>query len=149
MSREIDLTKRLSDEDRAYLEQRDRWQDILRNAEEFGGDTSKVALPKELPQTGHEATQNALGPTALTREQERESLLAALEALDKADAQEAEDGVDYEAMKVDELKAELDSRKADAATDEERANLDYGPKDNKAQLIARLDKDDELVAGRS
>lgn len=146
MAREIDLTKKLSDEDRAYLEQRDRWRDIQANVDEFGGEPAK--LPKELPQTGSEATQNALGPTSLTREQERESLMAALKALDEAD-EEGDEPIEYEKLKVAELKAELDSRKADAATDEERANLDYKSGDDKAALIARLDRDDELVASRS
>jgi hypothetical protein len=135
MSREIDLTKKLSPEDREYLYQRNGWRLVKANYEEFGGDDPVVA--EGVPVTGPESLVDAAGLDALTPEQQQ-----------AAQAGEAGDGADYESMTKPELQAELDVRKKDAATDEERANLAYKSGENKDQLIARLDKDDELVSGR-
>lgn len=143
MSLDIDHDKKYSDKEVQYLRDRDQWRLLLANFERFGGE--KPVLPGEAPQTGPESNVNRLGPTALTREQERASLQAALAALDE---QEAEEVIPYEKLTVPELRAELDGRKAEAATDEEKANLEYTAKDKKDELVARLDKDDELVESR-
>lgn len=134
MSREIDLTKPLSDFDRAYLEARDRHADLRANYEAVGG--KEPPQPSE-PVTGPEATKNALDPGSLTPEQQA--------AYDAANP-EGEDVVPYEDMTVQELKAELDARAKEADTDEEKARLAYTAKDNKQALIAKLEADDEAVA---
>ena len=140
MAREIDLTKKLSAEDRKYLEDRDRWRDIQANVDEFGGEPPR--LPKDLPQTGSEATQNALGPGALTPEQQ--------EAYRKAqeEGEGSDEEIAYEKMTKAQLQEELDTRAKEAATDEERENLKWKASDGKETLVAKLDKDDELVAAR-
>lgn len=135
MSRKIDLDQPLSDYDRKYLLDRDQWQDLQYNAEVLGEEFSP---PGQLPETGPEATINALGPTALTPEQQ-------------AAYQEAENSgpsVDYNSLTVTELKAELDDRLAETEADDERENLAYGARDTKDVLVAKLEKDDEIVAGK-
>lgn len=136
MSREIDLDSPLSEDDRLYLETRDRWRDLQYNAELFN-DADPV-LPRDLPVTGPEATINALGPTGLTAQQQAEYA---------AELAAADEPLDYESMTVPELKAELDERAKEASSEEEKANLAYKANDNKAALTAKLQKDDELVAG--
>jgi hypothetical protein len=136
MSREIDLDQPLSEDERRYLESRDRWRDLQYNAEATGGEPP--TLPKDLPVTGPEATVNALGPTGLTPEQQREY---------DEEQQKLGEPVDYNAMTVPELKAELDERAKEASSDEEKENLTYKTNETKAALIAKLERDDELVAG--
>jgi hypothetical protein len=51
---------------------------------------------------------------------------------------------DYDEWKVDELKAELDSR-LDDASPEEKGRLTYGRDDKKADLIAKLRADDRAA----
>lgn len=141
MAREIDLDQKLSNEDREYLYQRNRWKDVLANYERFGGDPPIV--PEGVPLTGPASLVNAAGLDAVTPEEQRKYQ----EAANQGDGGDDAD-VDYESMTKAELQTELDSRKADAQTDEERANLDWKAGDNKEALIARLDKDDELVNQR-
>lgn len=137
MSKEIDLSKPLSDFDRTYLEARDRHEDIRANFEQFGG--KEPPEPND-PRTGPNSIKDALGPTALTPQQQAE--------YDAANAkEEADEPLDYEAMTVPELKAELDERAKESDSDEEKANLTYKANDSKATLIAKLEKDDELVSG--
>lgn len=143
--REIDLTKRLSDEDRKWLEDRDRWRDVAANVKEFGGEPA--VMPKNLPQSGPESTINQLGPTALTPEQEADSRKAGEKAAGEGEPEE--DQIPYRDMTVDQLKSELDGRKPLANSDEERANLNYGSKDNKDRLVERLEKDDELASANN
>lgn len=138
MAREIDLSKRLSEDDRQYLYQRNRWKEVKANYEEFGGE--EPVLPDGVPVTGPASLVNAAGLDALTPEQQ-----AAQQGEESA---APDDDVDYESMTKPQLQAELDSRKAEAATEEEQANLDWKAGDNKEQLVARLDRDDELVASR-
>jgi|SRR5688500_3524957 len=146
MAREIDLEKKLSDADRKYLSDRDRWRDLLDNYNRFGG--TKPNLPKDLPQTGPDATRDALGPGALTPEEERQRLLEA-QGLANGGDDGSGDEVDYNDMTVPELHEELSGRAAsDDLTDEQRANLAFTKTDKKADLVARLDRDDELEAAK-
>lgn len=137
MAKEIDLSKKLSDEDRSYLYQRNRWKDVLANYNEFGGEEPLV--PTGVPVTGPASLVNAAGLDGLTAEQQ-----AAYQ-----DGQPSDEPVEYEKLTKAQLQEELDSRKADAQTDEEKSNLDHKGNETKDQLIARLDRDDELVASRS
>jgi hypothetical protein len=43
MGRQIDLTKKLNEEDRSFLLERGRYTDVARNDEEFSGKASKAA----------------------------------------------------------------------------------------------------------
>lgn len=141
MAREIDLEQKLSAEDVEYLYARNRWRDVLDNYNRFGGDY-EVQVPTDAPVTGPESLINAAGLDALTPEQQAEYQNRAGEESDDADE------VDYNDMTVAELKSELDGRKAEAVTDDEKANLEYKTSDNKQALVDRLDRDDQLVAGR-
>jgi hypothetical protein len=115
MSRDIDLTRPLSEADRQYLVDRCRWSDI----EEADG--VSVAPPA-----------NVFGATDPTPEQNAASVV-----------EEVDEEVAYDEMTVADLKAELDARKEDAVDDDERAALAYGSKENKEDLIKRLEAHDE------
>lgn len=139
MSREIDFDKKLSDEDREYLYQRNRWKEVKANYERFGGD--EPVVPEGVPVTGPDSLVNAAGLDAVTPEEQAK--------YNEASGSSEPSEVDYESMTKADLQAELDDRKSEAQTDEERENLDWKASENKAELIARLDRDDELVAARS
>jgi hypothetical protein len=148
MAREIDFDSKLSEEDREYLYQRNKWREVLDNYERFGGPTPIV--PKDTPVTGPGSNVAALGPTAITAEQQAEYDRQAASG-GGGDASDEDEEVDYESLTVPELRAELDKRKSEGGaelSDEEKSNLTYTTSDKKADLVKRLDRDDELVASK-
>jgi hypothetical protein len=134
MAREIDLTKKLSPEDRQYLVNRDRWRDIAeadghgdprrakREAEANRGSLTQVALPPTDPQAPAKTLAEVTGRTS-----------------DEEDS-------NYEEWSFDELKAELDDRKAEAlegGMSAEEAGRRYSKGGSQKDLVARLRADDE------
>lgn len=129
MSHEVDLTKKLSPEDRDYLIGRGEYVAVERNDAEFAGEGSK-------------ATEGGSGPDATNTAGSDPASVPNGPAL-------PERPLDYEAMKVEELKAELDKRKAayEAANDEDGAtDMTYSSSDKKADLVFMLTEDDAAVS---
>lgn len=135
MSRNIDLTKKLTEKDREYLESRGRTVEIARNDAQFAGEGSKG--PEEAPTP--EQTDAAGSEAASTQD---------APALPGAQP-EGDVKPDYESMKVEDLKAELDRRKKayEEAEDEEGvAAVTYSSADKKADLVFMLNEDDSAVS---
>lgn len=119
MSRQIDLSKPLSDEDRAYLESRNRLTDI---ALAEGGDASSLTAGPSLSSTATpeellEQTPN-LGDVGTVQKNYTEG------------DGTAPDPTEYDDMTVQQLKDELERR-------------DLPVSGNKSELIARLVEDDD------
>jgi hypothetical protein len=130
MSRQVDLTKKLSQKDRDYLMAWGRYVDVQRNDAQFAAEGSGTSEGTPKPEGGEQAASEA-GSTP--------------EAPPLPDAPP-----DYESMKVEELKAELDKRKAayEAAGDEDGAtDVGYSSSDKKADLITLLEEDDAVSDG--
>lgn len=136
MAREIKLDQPLSEGDRKYLADRDRWYDIARAD---GHDDPRRA--KREHQSGAAApTQPALPPTD-----------PQVSARDRQEAQasktpDTEEVLPYEEWSFDDLKAELDDRKAEAlegGMSSEDAAKRYSKGGSQKDLVARLKADDE------
>jgi hypothetical protein len=127
MSHEVNLQKKLSKTDREYLIARGEYIAVERNDAEFAGEGSK-------------ATGRAPGGAGSTSPASEAGSTPDAPALPNAPA-------DYKAMKVEELKAELDKRKAayEAAGDEDGAtDVTYSSTDKKDDLVTLLEEDDAL-----
>lgn len=123
MSREIDLTKPLSDADRKYLEDRARHADIA-----LADANSGVEGKSELP------APNVFAATDPSPDRTPAASISSTE--------DAEEDLPYEEWKVDELKAELDVRAQDAEDSDIAESLAYTSSDKKADLIKKLEADD-------
>lgn len=131
MSRQIDLTKKLSAEDRAYLDARGRFVEIARNDVQFAGEGSKASEETPTPEKAAEAGSEA-GSTP-----------------DAPALPGAQPVADYKSMTVQDLKAELDKRKAayEAAEDVDgAADVSYTSTDKKDDLVTLLEEDDAATA---
>lgn len=129
MSHEVDLTKKLSQEDREYLTGRGEYIAVERNDAQFAAEGSEVS--SDTP----ESEKASEGGSEAASTQDAPSL--------------PDTPPDYESMKVEELKAELDKRKAayEAAGDEDGAtDVSYSSTDKKADLITLLEEDDAATA---
>lgn len=129
MSRQVDLTKKLSQEDRDYLMAWGRYVDVERNDAQFAAE-------------GSEASSDASEPEKVAE--------SGSEAGSTPDAPPLPDAPpDYDSMKVEELKAELDKRKAayETAGDEDGVGaVSYSSTDKKADLVFMLTEDDDAVS---
>jgi hypothetical protein len=135
MSRQIDLTKKLNDEDRDYLKARGEYVLIARNDAQFADEGA------EKPGDGSGSSEGTRTPDAADS--------AASDAGSTPDAPPLPEAPpDYRSMKVEDLKAELDRRKAayETAGDEEGvADVTYSSSDKKDDLITLLEEDDAAV----
>ena len=142
MAREIDLTKKLSDFDRQYLVDRDRWRDL--------------ALAD-----GHEdierAKRDAVERNDLTQGRRPPTLVGEAAVVEEANAQQAQGPVDpladkpYEEWPYKALQEELKVRKqeaVDAGMEQSEADELYKAGGAQADLVRRLEADDERVAGQ-
>lgn len=116
MSKDIDLDQPLSDFDRQYLVDRNRWQDLKYNAEATGGATPEDQPADRNPRLG------LAGPTTPPAPNVTDSASTADQSGD-----EGEDGDDYDEWTVAELKKEMD-----------RLELSYERSDKKDDLITKL-----------
>lgn len=137
MAREIKLDEKLSDEDRKYLADRDRWFQIARadghddprraKAEYVANAAAptQIALPPTNPQAPAQTLQDVVGTGS---------------------GQQDEVVLPYEEWSFDDLKAELDERKAEAVEGgmtAEDAGKRYSKGGSQKDLVARLYADDE------
>lgn len=140
MSRKIDLSSSLSDDDRQYLVDRERWSDIA------------IADGHEDPERARREAAQAADVKFLRRPPTvfgEQALVQAANA--EQSPSEPEEDLPYEEWTFDELKAELDVRKADAVAagmSEEEAKALYSKGGGQKDLIARLEADDERVAAQ-
>jgi len=137
MSREIDLTKKLSDEDRQYLVERDRWRDLA-----LADGHEDIERAKREATEANDISQGRRPPT-LVGEPARVAEANASQA-----PVEAEEDLPYEEWSYDELKAELDARKTDAIAggmNTEDANKRYSKGGSQKDLVQRLHDDDEAA----
>jgi hypothetical protein len=129
MSRQVDLSKKLSQKDREYLIAWGRYVDVQRNDAQFAAEGSKategVSEPEKAPEGGSDAGSTPDAPPL------------------------PDSPPDYDSMKVEELKAELDKRKVayEKAMDEDGvADVSYSSTDKKADLVFMLTEDDAATA---
>lgn len=149
MAREIDLTKKLSEDDLRYLVDRDRWGDIRTNADNLGVDAPNLPTARAI---------RAQVPRRQLKEADAFDKLAktlgvsvSKEDDDTVVAPSAGSGkIDYKQLTVPQLKEELDKRRQDyeASGDNEAvADVSYTNTDRKEDLVAKLELDDEAADG--
>lgn len=125
MSRQIDWTKRLSRDDRAWAINRNMHEQVAANDEEFGREPHRTS------------TERGTAEPAPANQDD------ALQEVQNEPSQEYDDS--YDAMTVDQLKAELDDRReAEGNSEEDLARLAYNNSDRKKDLIRRLREDDAV-----
>src|SRR5687768_691635 len=136
MSRQIDLTKKLSDEDRAYLVARDRWRDIA-----LADGHEDVNRAKREATENNDILQGRRPPT-LVGEQ------ALVQQANENPPTSTEEDMDYDSWSFDDLKQELDVRKEEALAEgmsPDEANKLFSKGGGQKDLVARLVADDERV----
>lgn len=148
MSRTVDLTQALSDEDKEYLLARGREQDVVRNEAEFGDDPDAVRAANYIPGTSIDEARGVPptpggdpkvvngggvvhGDVEFDEEGDARSVVGPLDG-------ETEDN--YESWDKGALKAEIASRNEDLPDDEQMS-----VSGNKGELIARLRQHDAEV----
>lgn len=145
MAREIDLTKPLSTEDLHYLAQRDRWHQIARAEGHEDPDRAK----REYEAEAFQQTQVSLPPV---NPQAPARTLEEVGGVPSGGEGEDEELEPYEEWTFDDLKAELDDRKAEAlgsGMNAEDAGKRYSKGGSQKDLVQRLYADDELKAGET
>jgi hypothetical protein len=148
MSKEIDLTKKLSAFDLKYLVDRNRWSDLREYAEIH--DLPEPPLPsvrdlrRQVPRSqlrkadGFSEIAEALG---VTEEKDDGG-----DTTPSGSAQPEDRTAFYTKLTVPQLKEEMDSRKAKYEAEEDGdgvALMTYAKDEVKADLVARLVADDE------
>jgi hypothetical protein len=109
MSKYIDLTEPLSDEDRAYLEARDRWADIAMSDAVNSGQEFSESMLTAGPITHHDTQR--LGPnTGDVNTLGREVLSADSEETEISELENEFESDGYDELKVAELDALLHER---------------------------------------
>lgn len=160
MSREIDLTKRLSEDELRYLVDRDRWDDLRTNADNLGIDAPNLpsarGLRMQVPakQLRNTDAFDRIAETMGVPVAKEDDTSPAPDSAATAETTESEDGkpVDYNKLTVMQLKEELDSRRKqyeEAGDDEAVKDVTYEAKATKPDLIAQLQLDDEAADGDS
>lgn len=133
MSRQIDLTKPLSDEDREYLESRARHREVEINDAEFGDTVASGNVPDDSLEASTERSPDA--QPASVGDQNPEGIPSPVaEVLADAEAEDSEEDIDnYDSepsWSYAELQAEAKDRKLPAGG-------------SRAEIIARLREYDE------
>ena len=138
MVRKIDLSKPLSDDDRQYLVDRDRWRDLATadghdDPRQARRDAEQGLRPTQVSSTVLTPTSPALPP----RRQDPG---------DGSTEVNDQEPVDYNTWTFEDLKAELDDRKAEAieaGMPEEEAAKRFSKGGKQKDLVARLEADDD------
>lgn len=153
MSREIDLTKPLSEDELRYLVDRDRWDDLRANAEHLGIDAPNLPSARGI---------RAQVPRKQMRNTDAFDMIAAQLGVSVAKddgegtptpvpaAASAETGagkkVNYDKLTVPQLKEEMDKRRQDYEADEDGEGVQlmtYASDARKDDLVAALKLDDQ------
>jgi hypothetical protein len=156
MSREIDLTKKLDEDELRYLVDRDMWDALRENARNL--DLPEPNLPsargiraqvprKQLRNTdAFDQIAKQMGVKASQGEDSGEGTTAPVLAPQQGD--QGRKLVDYTKLTVPQLKEELDKRRKeyeDAGDSEAVAEVSYTNDDRKDDLVAKLQLDDEAT----
>jgi hypothetical protein len=169
MAKEIDLTKPLSEFDLRYLVDRNRWDDIRKNAEHLDKDvpnlpsarglrrqvprkqlTDTDAFDKIAEQLGVKVTgehdvrpQEVTAPPPVVPTQQAQ---APAGPVDKSALPPPKEEVDYEKLTVPQLKEEMDGRRQKYQTEDDEEGVQlmtYAGDARKSDLVAALKLDDE------
>jgi hypothetical protein len=148
MSRQIDITKPLSDEDRQYLEDRARHEDLRRNAEIVGEREADVLTPINDGNTGdvdpfkaddgtEQITGTNPGERTVTAAQAADTGVPTADDADDAGDEPDDDYDDEDEWSFRDLQAEIKDR------NEGRDEADkISAQGSRPELIARLREDD-------
>lgn len=137
MSRTIDLTEKLSEEDREYLLARGREQQVFQNDAEFVGDPESVRVANYIPGTSIDRAEG-VPPTP---NGDSRVVMGGGEVEVDEDGDELEDTPDS-AAHLGETEDNYDTWDK-AGLRAELENRELPTSGNKAELIARLREDDE------
>lgn len=142
MSKEIDLTKQLSEFDLRYLVDRNRWDDIRTNADNLGLPVPNLPSARGLrAQVPRSQLRNTDAFDKIAKQ-----LKVSIADTEEQEASEESKTVDYSKLTVPQLKEELEKRRADyeASGDSDAvADVSYSNEDRKDDLVAKLQLDDE------
>lgn len=143
MSKEIDLTKPLSEDDLRYLVDRCRWEDIRQNAANL--DLPEPVLPSARGIRAQVPRSQLKNTDSFDKIAEQLNVKLGGDEVESSEA--AADGpVDYNKLTVPQLKEELDKRRTayEAEGDSDAvADVSYTSEDKKGELVAKLELDDE------
>jgi hypothetical protein len=147
MSRNIDLTKRLDEDELRYLVDRDRWDDLRTNADNLGIEAPNLPSARGI---------RAQVPRRQLQHNEEFNRIADMMGVPVADedgfvpsANKGPEPVDYNKLTLPQLKEALDARRKqyEATGDTEGvADVSYEAKATKAELVLKLQADDEAVS---
>lgn len=143
MSREVDLDKPLSDEDRLYLQDRGKHADIRANDERFGGgpaEDDEEALDNKIMDLEEQAAVLRARKASLVaaREQEESGVTDQTVVNGEGGGDESDEDYDDPAWTKAKLQAEIEKRNEDRDDDGKMSSVG-----TKAQLVERLRADDE------
>jgi hypothetical protein len=146
MSREIDLTKKLSEDDLRYLVDRDRWDDLRTNAENLGLPEPNLPSPRGIRmQVPAKQLKNT---DAFDKIADQLGVKVSNEDEDSP-APSGPQPTDYNKLTVPQLKEELDKRRREyeqAGDSDAVKDVTYDAKATKPDLIAQLQLDDEATS---
>jgi hypothetical protein len=152
MSREIDLTKRLSEDELKYLVDRDRWDDLRENARNLdlpepnlpSARGIRMQVPRKQLQHNEAFDDIAKQMGVQLSDDDGDG-----DAGPSQGTVRSEGPVDYNELTVPQLKEELDKRRADyekSGDSDAVADVSYTKDEKKADLVAKLQLDDEASA---
>src|ERR1044072_3063730 len=160
MAYEVDLTKKLSEDDLRFLVDRNRWDDIRKNAENLGLDVPNLPSARGIrAQTPRVELRRAQAPFDKSAKmlgvktdgdpdetEEQRSVAPNTVSTEQSDEPKT---VDYNKLTVPQLQEELDKRRQDyeAAGDNDAvADVSYTSDDRKSDLVRKLQDDDAAQA---
>ena len=162
MAREIDLTKKLSEDDLRYLVDRNRWDDIRTYADNQGIDEPRLpsarSLRAQTPRSrivtdGFERIAEQLGVSVESsgEEDQGEPVSGGGQQAPQQPASQSSEEQRYNGMTVPQLKEELDKRRAEYMAGEDpdadaAAEVSYTNDDRKPDLVKKLVDDDAAQA---
>lgn len=155
MSREIDLTKPLSEDELRYLVDRDRWDDLRTNASNLGLDEPNLPSARGIrAQVPRKQLRNMDAFDKIAKAMDVPVAKDEGEATPTPTPAAAPEGdaggkVNYDKLTVPQLQEELDKRRKEyeGAGDTEGVELvSYSQGDRKGDLVSKLQLDDDSVA---
>lgn len=154
MSRKIDLTKQLDEDELRYLVDRDMWDALRENAENLGLDAPNLpsarGIRAQVPRKQLRNTDafyniaKAMGVKVAKPDDALDSGAPSNSAA--AEGGDEQKAVNYDKLTVPQLKEEMDKRRADYERDEDNEGvtlMTYSEGVLKRDLVAALTLDDE------